>query len=64
MLKCLTCGVEDENVTWCKRCGETFCAECGDTDANLCLYCLESYDSFNDQQRRFAEVAYSKYVYS
>ncbi|MCW4048534.1 MAG: hypothetical protein NWE89_02240 [Candidatus Bathyarchaeota archaeon] len=47
MSMCLTCGVEDEHVTRCKRCGETFCAECGEPDKKLCIYCLDD-DGFDD----------------
>ena len=61
MPMCLTCGVEDVSVTECRMCGETFCAVCGSADEELCTYCLENYDSFNENQRRSVEVVYSKF---
>jgi len=64
MPMCLTCGVEDVNVTKCRRCGETFCKECGSADKELCIYCLENYDDFNETTRRSVEVIYSKYYFN
>ena len=64
MPMCLTCGVEDVNVTKCRTCGETFCAECGSAINELCIYCLENYDGFSENQRRAVEVVYSKYYFN
>ena len=64
MPMCLTCGLEDVNVTKCRMCGETFCAECGSAVKELCIYCLENYDGFSETQRRAVEVVYSKYYFN
>lgn len=64
MPMCLTCGVEDVSVTKCGLCGETFCSDCGSADKELCIYCLENYDGFNEETRRSIEVVYSKYYFN
>jgi len=41
MPTCAVCGLESNNLTRCKICGDRFCEECGDKDEKICLFCLD-----------------------
>ena len=50
MPTCAVCGMESNNLTRCKVCGDRFCEECGDTDAKKCLFCLDDEaDDWDDE---------------
>lgn len=48
MSTCVLCGEEAENLTKCKKCGESFCEICGDIDIKTCWDCAEESDEDSD----------------
>ena len=42
MSECELCGVIEDNVFKCKRCGTRFCEECGSPTGKLCIECIEA----------------------
>lgn len=47
---CAICGVESDQITKCKMCGEKFCPDCGEPDQKLCIYCLDDEDDDWDDE--------------
>lgn len=47
---CAICGVESDQITKCKMCGEKFCPDCGEPDQKLCIYCLDDEDDVWDDE--------------
>ena len=41
MPTCAVCGMASDNLTKCKKCGDSFCEECGDIEEKMCLFCLD-----------------------
>ena len=41
MPECAICGLDVDEVTRCKTCGDKFCSDCGEPKEKLCIYCIE-----------------------
>jgi hypothetical protein len=39
--ECAVCGMSSDNLTRCKKCGDSFCEECGDIKEKTCIFCLD-----------------------
>ena len=44
---CELCGVEEDTLTKCKKCGIKFCEYCGSVEGRICIDCIENDDDYD-----------------